>query len=175
MSSQLRFSIPEILSLIGLSQCIYILVYMMFRSGDPRRAILPFLYFLVLGLAFFLDFAGDFVGNMFDYYVLAPWAAWFMGPPLCVLLVIQIAQISKIPPPRYFLLPLLVPMAAAAALAVVHRDSNCMLPNCPMLGEWLVISGLVPGHAGGKARDAANRGESSGRYPKTRVALSSIQ
>lgn len=144
--TELRFSIPEILSLVGLIQCVYVLVYMLFRAGDAKRAVLPFLYFVVLGLAFFLDFARDHVGAMFDYYIVLPWAAWFMGPPLSVLLMIQIAQISQSPPRRYFLLPLLLPVAAALAFFMAHRDSNCELPgNCPVLREWLVIFGLVAG------------------------------
>lgn len=144
--SELRFSIPEILSLIGLIQCVYVLVYMLLRAGDARRAVLPFLYFVILGLAFFLDFARDRIGAMFDYYIALPWAAWFMGPPLSVLLVIQIAQISQVPPRRYFLLPLLLPIAAALAFGMAHRDSNCELPgNCPVLREWLVIFGLAGG------------------------------
>jgi len=144
--SELRFSIPEILSLIGLIQCVYVLVYMLFRSGDIKRAVLPFLYFFVLGTAFFLDFARDHLGALLDWYVAMPWAAWFMGPPLSVLLVIQIAQISQMPQRRYFLLPLLVPLAAALGILMAHRDSACELPgNCPVLREWLVVFGLVAG------------------------------
>jgi AraC-like DNA-binding protein len=142
----MRFSVPEILSLVGLIQCVYVLVYMLFRAGDVRRAVLPSLYFVVLGLAFFLDFARDHVGAMFDYYLVLPWAAWFMGPPLSVLLMIQIAQISQVPPRRYFFLPLLLPIAAAVAISMARRDTNCELPgNCPVLREWLVIFGLVAG------------------------------
>ena len=53
---QLRFTIPEMLSLIGVFQCVYILVYVLFRAGNISRVVLPLLYFLVLGVGFFLDF-----------------------------------------------------------------------------------------------------------------------
>ena len=52
----LRFSIPEILSLLGVAQCVYLLVYMLFRSGSIKSVFLPGLYFLVLGIAFSFDF-----------------------------------------------------------------------------------------------------------------------
>lgn len=146
MNEQLRFSIPEILSLIGLSQCVYILVYMLFRAGDIKRAALPAVYFLVLGLAFFLDFARGYIGGLSDYYILAPWAAWFMGPPLSVLLIIQVAQISKVPSLRQFWVLALVPIAGAAGLTVARLDNNCQLPlDCPMLRDWLVVFGLAAG------------------------------
>ena len=95
---QLRFTIPEMLSLIGLAQCIYLLVYMAFRAGHIRAVVLPFLYFFVLGLAFFLAFAQGYVGDAVPFYFLGEWAAWFLGPPLSALLVMQILPAAnKIP------------------------------------------------------------------------------
>jgi AraC-like DNA-binding protein len=173
MTEPLRFSIPEIMSLIGLCQCVYILVYMMFRSGDIKRAALPFLYFLVLGLAFFLDFARGYVGGMFDYYALLSWAAWFLGPPLSYLLIIQVAQISKVPSLKHFWVLALVPMAGMGGLAVARLDNSCVLPaDCPVLREWLVVFGLAAGLASiialwtkrGLLRGLRSEKAGSGRY-----------
>ena len=143
---QLRFTIPEILSLIGLAQCLYVLVYMMFRAGDRRRALLPFAYFFVLGMAFFLDFAEGFIGALTSYYPVLQWFFWFWGPPLSVLLIIQIAQIHRVPAlPHYWVL-FLTPLAYVGAASMALRDGDCLFPeSCATLYEWLVIAGLIAG------------------------------
>lgn len=143
----LRFTIPEILSLIGLAQCVYILVYMGFRSGDMRRAALPFLYFLVLGCAFFLDFAASYIGQTTYLFDIWRWISWFSGPPLSVLLVIQVARISRLPAGRDFGVLLLVPAAFMLSWTFAGRDPVCggFLPSCPVFHEWLVVTGLLAG------------------------------
>lgn len=148
LSEQLRFSIPEILSIIGLSQCVYVLVYMLFRAGDIKRALIPFAYFTVLGVAFLLDFAAGFIGQLSVYYDIFQWFFWFLGPPLSVLLIIQVAQIHQTPDiPNYWVL-FLTPLAYAVAVSMALRDESCIFPdNCSVLHEWLVVSGLLAGLA----------------------------
>lgn len=145
---QLRFTIPEMLSLIGVFQCVYIIVYILFRVGNFSRVILPLLYFFVLGLAFFMDFGRYYIGELSLYYDMACWALWAYGPPLSVLLVIQMSQISKLPSFAEWGVLFLVPLAFAvgAALAVV-RDKCSSLSACPELMEWLNVTGLVAGAA----------------------------
>lgn len=143
---QLRFDIPEILSLIGLTQCVYVLVYMLFRAGDIRRAVLPFAYFLVLGVAFFLDFAQRFIGADVPHYNELRWAAWVMGPPLSVLLIIQIARITRAPALSSFAVLLLVPAAYAAAHFAALRMGQCIeLPGCTVFRDALAVGGLIAG------------------------------
>lgn len=143
---QLRFSIPEILSLLGVIQCVYLLVYMLFRAGDPGRAMLPFVYFFVIGCAFFLDFAQRFIGSLTVWYDILRWFAWFMGPPLSVLLIIQIARIRETPGIGNYWVLFLTPLAYAAAVFMALRDPGCIFPqNCPVLYDWLVITGLIAG------------------------------
>ncbi|MBU0800595.1 MAG: AraC family transcriptional regulator, partial [Alphaproteobacteria bacterium] len=140
------FRIPEILSLIGLIQCVYVLVYMAFRAGDIRHAVVPSAYFVVLALAFFLDFAQRFIGTDGAAYPLWQWAAWFMGPPLSVLLVIQVARITRLPGVRHLWLLLLLPLAFAGAQMMAQADEECVsAAACPVLYEWLVTFGLVAG------------------------------
>lgn len=146
LMDQLRFSIPEIFSLLGVFQCVYLLVYMLFRSGDMRRAILPFAYFFVIGTAFFLDFAGRFIGGLTVWYDILRWFAWFMGPPLSVLLIIQVARIRETPGIGSYWVLFLTPLAYVAAVFMALRDPGCIFPgNCPVLYEWLVITGLIAG------------------------------
>ena len=90
----LRFSIPEMLSLLGVAQCTYLLVYMMFRSGSIKSVFLPALYFLVLAGAFAFDFGRASVSSLIPGFALWHWALWFMGPPLSVLLILQILQLT---------------------------------------------------------------------------------
>ncbi len=136
---QLRFSVPEILSLIGLTQCVYVLVYMLFRSGDVKRAVLPFCYFFVLGTAFFLDFSQRYIGDFVSYYDLWQWASWFMGPPLSVLLIVQVAQITRAPLLRHYGVLLFLPAAFMAAFALAQGHDRAAIH------EWLIVTGLFAG------------------------------
>ena len=135
----LQFTIPEILSLIGLVQCVYVLVYMCFRAGGWTRAAIPFAYFLILAAAFFSGFAQRFIGDLIPAYDRMVWALWFLGPPLSVLLMIQIARITE--PPRWLNLWVvgLVPLAYALALGLHLAFDNTQLM------EWLGLTGLLAG------------------------------
>lgn len=144
--SELSFSIPDMLAIVGLAQCVYVLVYMAFRSGDVRRAVLPFVYFFVLGTAFFLEFAGRFIGEMIPYYDLLKWLAWFGGLPLGVLLVEQVAQIDKTVPASHYRILFLLPLAFGAALALAQVHGACWFPElCSEFDEWLTVTGLLAG------------------------------
>jgi AraC-like DNA-binding protein len=142
---QLRFSIPEILALIGAAQCIYIMVYMAFRAGRISRAGLPLLYFFVLATAFMTDFAFYYIGE-FRYYSYVTWAAWFLGPPLSVLLVIQVAQISKVPELKYYTVLALVPFVFALSLFLAPDQEECrnFLP-CEDRQSLLNVGGIIAG------------------------------
>lgn len=143
---RLQVTIPEMLSLMGLAQCVYILVYIGLHAGDRRRALLPFLYFLVLGSAFFTDFATRFIGDLSPYYAFAPWAFWFFGPALSVLLIMQIARIEQGPPYRFFTLLLLPPIAFLVSWAVVRMTGECtVMQGCAVLHDWLKVTGLIAG------------------------------
>jgi AraC-like DNA-binding protein len=122
MMNQIQFTIPEILSLIGVTQCVYILVYMIMRAGKLSRAGLPILYFGVLACAFLSDFAYRTLGSNFEHYFFIQWTAWFLGPPLSVLLVIQIAKINETPALKHYWVLGLVPLAFAAAAFLSPED-----------------------------------------------------
>jgi AraC-like DNA-binding protein len=133
----LQFTIPEILSLIGLAQCVYILVYMAFRAGGWKQAALPFAYFLALGGAFFTDLGQRFIGEITSHYAVLSWLFWFSCPPLSVLLIVQIAHIGKSPRWRDFWVVGLIPLALAVSLGVSRSDET--------LTEWLAVTGLLAG------------------------------
>lgn len=136
---QLQFTIPEILSLIGVTQCVYFLVYMVMRAGRLSRAGLPILYFFVLALAFLLDAAERFLGTSIDNYFYLQWATWFLGPPLSVLLVIQVAQISRTPELKHFWVLALIPAAFLITRLMVPSE------GAPEMQSALIIFGIIAG------------------------------
>ncbi len=160
-----QFTLPEILSLLGLVQSVYVLVYMVLRSGSFVNAVIPSLYFLFLGMAFFLDAAADKWREGFDHYEAYQWLFWFSGIPVGALLIFQIANVTKPPRPKYFLLLLLIPITflpgyfmdeqnvlyvsglvvgSFSLLAIwLRRDLLDGLHNNPRFGEerfWLIIA-----------------------------------
>jgi len=144
--SGINFNISEIVAMIGLAQCVYLLVYMAFRSGDFTRAAVPFLYFFVLAAAFLLDFGQRFLMPHVPYYALVQWGTWFYGPPLAALLVYQLLHITRAPPVQAFWVLFLIPAAWFAARYMALQDQLCLMPDhCPMMNEWLVVMGIGAG------------------------------
>ncbi|GJL84520.1 MAG: hypothetical protein DHS20C02_02950 [Micavibrio sp.] len=145
---KLTFTVPELISLVGVIQCVYILVYILFRSGRLSHAGLPFLYFLVLGTAFFLDLGVAYIEEITPYYEIIQWFLWFSGPPLSVLLVIQVVQITKLPALYHYWVLFLVPAALIASTFLSTTYGVCetsAIYSCSSLREWLIVSGLVAG------------------------------
>ena len=134
MNQTLQFNIAEILSMLGLAQTLYILVYMMFRAGDLRNASLAFAYFSLLAFAFLLDFAHRFIADAIGAYEFLSLACWLSGPPISVLLIAQIARHGQLPPARDFLILLTIPVAAFAGHLIDHGSS-----------DGLTIAGIVAG------------------------------
>ena len=144
--TQLSFSLPEILAIIGVIQCTYLVVHVAFRSGQIARAGLPLLYFLVLGAAFTVDLLQGrwaIEGNLYFYL---EWLLWFAGPPLSVVLIIQLADMNQRPALRDFWVVLLLPLSFMlswlAASTIIECDS---LNNCPEMYELLSVTGLMAG------------------------------
>lgn len=146
MLENLTFNLPEILSLIGLAQCLYVLVYIVFRSGEIKRSLIPFLYFFVLASAFFTDLSYRFLSEGIEYYFLLQWALWSMGPPLGVLLIVQIARIYRLPRLFNVWLLLLVPLSFFVSILIGKQDEDCeTLSQCAQFNEALGITAMVAG------------------------------
>lgn len=150
MLDSVKLSIPEVLSLFGVAQCIYIILYMLFRAGRLSRAGLPLAYFSILALAFFFDLLeGRFVSMMSSRFYYLQWAAWYAGPPLSVLLIIQIAQILKTPSLRHYWVLALLPIAFLAAWAFTGSALGCEnLVPCDEIRSTLTLTGLLAGAVG---------------------------
>ena len=141
----LSFSLPEILALIGLIQCTYLLVHIFFIRWQIKAAALPALYFLVLGAAFFFDFAREEIGD-FDAYSLLQWAAWFYGPPLSVLMVIHLADSQKTPAFKDYWIILLIPLCYVLASVSMQNEPGCtFLAYCIEMKPMLTVLGYMAG------------------------------
>ncbi len=144
----LRFTLPEMLSLFGVMQCLYILVYVSFRAGNLFRVALPLLYFFVLGFAFLVDFSRGYIYELIPYFDVLSWGAWTLGTPLSVLLILHMSQITKLPALMNWSILLIVPFALVFSIfAGGYSDANCYEGGklCSQFFEWLNISGLIAG------------------------------
>jgi hypothetical protein len=135
MLEQLAFSLPEVLALLGLAQCVYILVHMGLRAGRGSHAGLPAAYFATLGLAFFLDMAGPSLVFVSQAYAHVALAAWLALPPIAAVLVVQLSIIPDGPRLRDFwpLLPTALALAVPWALPPEER------------GAWLALLAFAAG------------------------------
>lgn len=149
MTSALQFTLPEILSLLGVVQSVYVLVYMLFRSGSFSNAIIPSLYFIFMAAAFLSDAAAAKIAPGIEHYELWRWLFWFSGVPLGTMLIFQVATVGAKLEGRYFVLLVLIPIALLPAYAVDDPSfmyvSGLVIGTLSVLAIWLrrdVLDGL---------------------------------
>lgn len=143
-----NFTFYEVLSFVGVLQCVYLLVHMGFKAGSFIRIILPFTYFLVLGSAFFSDLARRFIHDITPHYDVFAWLAWALVPPLSVLLIIQMSNVRKLPSLASWLILLVVPIALGSSyFAQIYTDQQCSNTQCYSFLSWLNVTGVIAGAA----------------------------
>jgi AraC-like DNA-binding protein len=121
----LTFSLIEWLSVTGLVQSVWVLVYVLLRVRQWRQAALSIAYFFFLALAFALQFALRLEDYAHDIRM-ALWAARAMLPPLAYLLVLQVVRLVDLPPARHFLVLLALPLTVALSyVLIVTGDVSC--------------------------------------------------
>ncbi len=159
MLSHLQFTLPEILSLLGLTQCVYVLVYMLLRSGNLINAVTPSLYFLFMGLAFLTDIASSKWNQSALDLDMYQWFFWFCGIPIGSLLILQIAQIREKPRAKYFLLLLIIPVTFLPGFLLESLDvlylTGLMTGALSLLAIWLrrdLLDGLYANPKFGRER-----------------------
>lgn len=146
--NQFQFNLQEVLSLLGVFQCVYILVYILFRAPNIATIFLPCLYFLVLGAAFFSDLSGRYIGQAIPYYSVINWVLWSYGPPISALLIIQMTKINSFPKLLEWGVLLFVPLALLASILITKSTSieYCRhIDKCSEFGSWLNITGMTAG------------------------------
>ncbi len=102
-------SFSDLFSIIGIIQCVTVIVYILFRSGHWRHVIVPVLCFGFLLASFAFDFASTrFVSNIYINYIIRD-VIWMMVPALSVLLIMQIADLGVLPRALFWInIPVLV-------------------------------------------------------------------
>lgn len=145
--SGLSFTALEVVSLIGLVQCVYLLVHVIFRSGSFVLTFVPVTYFLVLGCAFFFDAARSNLSQLSVYYEVLSWMLWAFCIPLSVLVIVQLSKINELPSALSFCVLLTVPVAFFFSQKLIGTfSSGCeQYLTCPEFYELLNISGAVAG------------------------------
>jgi len=144
--SNISLSLAEIIAFLGVTQCVYILVYMGFRSGKISLAALPMIYFAVLACALLSDAAWGHWTDYQEELKFWQWFFWFYGPPLSVLLIIQVSRITSMPARKDFFLLLLMPLAYSASYLFAISFGDCSeFGACPNVHSWLTISGVIIG------------------------------
>jgi hypothetical protein len=144
--SAVSLSVPQILSLIGMVQCAYLLLYIGLRGRKTLSAGLPLLYFLVLFAAFAADMGAPRFDHGGDGYFILQWALWFLGPPLSVLLVIQLADSSRPPPLADMWVFLLLPLSYVLTTLAASTAAGCESGQpCEPLRDMLSVTGLMAG------------------------------
>lgn len=159
MLSDLQFTLPEILSLLGLTQCVYVLVYMILRSGSLINAITPSLYFLFMGCAFLTDLASSKWQESAINFDLYQWFFWFCGIPIGSLLTLQIAQIREKLQSKFFLLLLIIPLTFLPGYLLQSQDvlyvTGLITGSFSLLAIWLrrdLLEGLYSSPKFGRER-----------------------
>jgi AraC-like DNA-binding protein len=154
-----QFTLAEILSLLGLVQSVYVLVYMLLRSGTFSNAVVPSLYFGTLAAAFFFDAAAGRWSSGIAQYESYQWLFWFSGIPLGALLIFQLAQVPHPLRPKYFFLLLLVPISFLPCLVIdephIVYVSGLVIGGFSLLAIWLrrdLLDGLRADPKFGKER-----------------------
>lgn len=139
-----RFTLAEILSFIGFVQCVFILVYMTFRVRPLVSAALPFLYFLVLGFVFLMDFGREPIGDYFIYYGIVTLGLWFFSIPLSVLVIQHIARLGTVLSFRRYTILALPVIAIIIAAMIVRITNECnVLHKCSEFMNWFLLGGIL--------------------------------
>lgn len=136
----LSYTLPQLLALLGLVQSIYILVYILLRSNSLNRAVVPLLFFISLGAAFFITVAQTPWQLSEDSYYQLSWFFWALCAPLSSLLALQIARINQGAP--LFLVPLilLIPMAYGVSSSVANHYDLRLLDSLYL--SAIIIGGI---------------------------------
>ena len=136
--STLKLTIPDMMLLLGIAQCTYIIVYLFFRSGRISRGSLPLLYFATLAGAFTISFLHSTLPELFEKQIILEWALWNVQTPLSTLLIIQISQIYKLPSWKHYWVLLLLPAAYLITYNLAKGDGE-------QWHTWLTLAGLLAG------------------------------
>ncbi len=145
MTPETMFTLVQVLDIIGLLQCVFILALIGLKASDLRRAWLAVAFFTVLGLGFGLPAAAD-PGIAPGYGdVAGAWIAETLIPAFSYLLILQLA-LERLPEPRHLSVLALPLLAAIAAYPLIAVSGICIGDGlCPEGVTVLRAFGVIPG------------------------------
>ncbi len=133
----LSFSLSEVVALLGLTQSIYVLVFMSLRSGRLSRALIPSLFFTVLAAVFFLGLAESRWASLFASYEVVKWFLWALLFPLSALLILQIAKVTKPPTVKLW--------AGFTLIPIAYVFSSLLAQSYGEFEKWLYLGAVIIG------------------------------
>ena len=137
------FTLMQVLDIIGLLQCMFILAIIFLKAADMRQAVPAVAFFIALGLGFGFPAAVD--PRLVLWNAAAIWLAQAWIPVLTYLLILQVA-LGHLPERRHLAvlaLPLLGPPIILAAVA--GSESYTGVGLGPDMVPLLRVFGVVPG------------------------------
>lgn len=140
------FSLIEWLAITGFAQGVLILVYMFFRIRSWAQASLAIAYFFLLICGFAMQFSMRL--DEYEYTVrFLLWATTTASPLVCYLLVLQMVILSGLPRGRNFLILLILPIVALAAVVGATNADICDggIWGCPRFVNLLYWLGSMGG------------------------------
>lgn len=141
----LHVTLGEIIALLGLTQALFLIVYMALRAGRIRNAGLALACFLCLAVAFLADFASRSLGGL-TFYPLVQDLLWSAIPGFSVLLAMQVAKIEGALEKRYFILLGLAPIAVVCGWFAGSLDQECtFLEICNITRHAVAITSILAG------------------------------
>lgn len=145
MIENLSFTLFELLALIGLVQTVSVLVYMSFRSGHIKHALIPVTYFSVIGAAFYAEYARISIVEYDQLFSHMAFFLWASVPALSVLLIVQLVRLPRHPHIGYYGF-LLLPLVLFLIFMVDRQHYNSVyeeyLPVLSVIFGALTLLGL---------------------------------
>ncbi len=156
------YTLPQILSVIGLLQAVYALVYIGARVVRTRLVLIPVLFYSVLVICFLSNFAIALPDQRYAW--LASWAAgvWIFIPALSYLLIVQLTHLRQMPEKKQFLV-LLIPAISIIAAQAMADDRTAWLNALAVCGGSLVLL-LIWLQREQRSRIRADRAFATARY-----------
>lgn len=141
----ITFTIVEWSAIMGMVLTGVILFYIFAHVRDFKRASIAIAYFSFMAAAFAVQFdlhPGGYKG----YVRFVHWFIWAMSPSLCYLLVLQVVR-ATLPPPRYFLVLLSVPLTMLTVYGMTSIKDECDSSwwFCPQTLDALYWTGATIG------------------------------
>ncbi|MES2729836.1 MAG: AraC family transcriptional regulator [Pseudomonadota bacterium] len=133
------YTLPQILSVIGLLQTVYALVYIGSRVVRTGLVFIPILFYATLVFCFLYNFAITL--PMQQYNAITAWAAgiWMFIPALSYLLIVQLTHLRQIPEWRHFTVLTLPALAIVVSLMMGDDQTDWLNALAVCVGSVILL------------------------------------